>query len=331
MDIDTVWIALIALIIILYVILDGFSLGIGILFPFMQSEQERDALIDSIAPVWSANQTWLVFGGGALFVAFPMLYGVLFSALYIPLVTLLYGLIFRGVSLEFRISAARNSIWDRAFHVGSLVSVVSQGLILGGVLSGIKVTGENFSGGAFDWLNPFSTTLAAGLIAGYLLLASTYLIIKTTGSTQDRAHRIAFRAAIVVLIFQVLMIVWTPFQYPRVLIHWLTPPRVYFIWIFPTFGLAAFCGIISSLRSRWENTPFIFSSFFFFAGYLGLFFSIYPYAIPPDITFQEAAAQRDTLVFTLSGAVFILPVILSYTIYSYRVFRGKAGKDGSYH
>ncbi len=331
MDIDTVWIALIALIIILYVILDGFSLGVGILFPFMQSEQERDALIDSIAPVWSANQTWLVFGGGALFVAFPMLYGVLFSALYIPLVTLLYGLIFRGVSLEFRISAARNRIWDKAFHAGSLVSVVSQGLIVGGVLSGTKVTGENFSGGALDWLNPFSTALAAGLIAGYLLLASTYLIIKTTGSTQDGAYRIAFRAAIVVLIFQVLMIIWTPFQYPQVLIHWLTPPRVYFIWIFPTLGLAAFYGIIRSLRSRWELTPFIFSSFFFFAGYLGLFFSIYPYAIPPDITFQEAAAQRETLVFTLSGAVFILPVILGYTVYSYHVFRGKVGKERSYH
>ncbi len=331
MDIVTAWIALIALIIILYVILDGFSLGIGVLFPFMHGEQERDTLIDSVAPVWSANQTWLVFGGGALFVAFPVIYGVLFSALYIPLVTLLYGLIFRGVSLEFRISATRNSIWDRAFHAGSLVAVVSQGLIVGGVLSGTKVTGENFSGGSFDWLNPFSIALAAGLIAGYLLLASTYLIIKTTGSIQNGAYRIAFRAAFVVLIFQVLMIAWTPFQYPQVLIHWLTPPRLYFIWIFPVLGLAAFYGIISSLRSRREITPFIFSSVFFFAGYLGLFASIYPYAIPPDITFQEAAAQRETLVFTLSGAVFILPIILGYTIYSYRIFRGKVGKEGYYH
>jgi len=331
MDIVTAWIALIALIIILYVILDGFSLGIGILFPFVHGKQERDALIDSIAPVWSANQTWLVFGGGALFAAFPVIYGVLFSALYIPLFTLLYGLIFRGVSLEFRISAPRNSIWDRAFHVGSLVAVVSQGLIVGGVLSGTKVMGTNFSGGAFDWLNPFSIALASGLIAGYVLLASTYLIIRTTGAVQDGAYRKAFRAALVVLIFQVLMIVWTPFQYPRVLIHWLTPPRLYFIWIFPVLGLAAFYGIISSLRTRREITPFIFSSVFFFAGYLGLFASIYPYAIPPDITFQKAAAQRETLVFTLSGAAFILPVILAYTVYSYRVFRGKVGKEGSYH
>jgi cytochrome d ubiquinol oxidase subunit II len=331
MDIVTAWIALIALIIILYVVLDGFSLGIGLLFPFMHGEQERDTLMNSIAPVWNANQTWLVFGGGALFVAFPVVYGVLFSALYIPLVTLLYGLIFRGVSVEFRISAARNSIWDWAFHAGSLIAVVSQGLILGGVLSGTKVTGENFSGGAFDWLNPFSIALGAGLIAGYVLLASTYLIIKTTGPVQDGAYRKAFRAAVVVLIFQALMIVWTPFQYPQVLVHWLTPPRIYFIWIFPILGLAAFCGIINSLRRRRESTPFIFSSVFFFAGYLGFFASIYPYAIPPDITFQEAAAQHETLKFTLSGAVFILPVILGYTVYSYRVFRGKVGKEGFYH
>lgn len=329
MDIVTAWIALIALIIILYVILDGFSLGIGVLIPFIHGEQERDMLIDSIAPVWSANQTWLVFGGGALFVAFPVMYGVLFSALYIPLVTLLYGLIFRGVSLEFRISAARNRIWDRAFHAGSLVAVVSQGLILGGILSGTKVSGENFSGGAFDWLSPFSIALAAGLIAGYVLLASTYLIIKTAGPVQNGAYRKALRAALVVLIFQVLMIAWTPFQYPLVLTHWLTPPRFYFIWIFPVLGMASFYGIISSLRSRREIAPFIFSSVFFFAGYLGLFASIYPYAIPPEITFQEAAAQRETLLFTLSGAVFILPVILGYTVYSYRVFRGKVGKEGS--
>jgi cytochrome d ubiquinol oxidase subunit II len=331
MDIVTIWIALLGLTLILYVILDGFGLGIALLFPFTHNEEERDALMNSIAPVWDANQTWLVFGGGTLFVAFPLMYGVLFSALYIPLFALLYGLIFRGVSFEFRLHAARKYIWDSAFFLGSLVAVTAQGLILGGVLTGIKIAGGHFVGGSFDWFNPFSMAMAIGLIAGYVLLASTYLIIKTTGIIQDRAYGKAFRSSLVVLIFQILMIIWTPSYYPKVLINWLSPPRVYFIWVFPALGLLAFYGIIKSLRARREIMPFVFSVVFFFAGYLGLFASIYPYAVPPSITFYDAAAQRETLEFTLWGAAIILPVVLGYTIYSYAVFKGKVGKEGYYH
>src|SRR5574337_14605 len=222
MDMIDIWIGLLGLAVILYVILDGFSLGIGIMFPFIKSRAERDQLIESIAPVWDANQTWLVFAGGGLFVAFPVLYGALFSAMYLPLFTLLYGLIFRGVSFEFRANAKKKDVWDQAFFWGSLVAVVSQGLTLGGILTGATTREGNFAGGPFDWLTPFSVAAAIGLIAGYLLLASTYLVIKTAGPGQDRAYRHAVRSAHVVGVFQVLMIVWTPFHYPFALANWTT-------------------------------------------------------------------------------------------------------------
>jgi len=331
MNIVDIWIAVLGLTVILYVVLDGFGLGIALLFPFTRDEDERNTLMNSIAPVWDANQTWLVFGGGTMLVAFPLMYGVLCSALYIPLFALLYGLIFRGVSFEFRINAARKYIWDRAFFLGSLVAAAAQGLILGGILTGTKIAGRRFAGGTFDWLNPYSLATAVGLIAGYILLAATYLIIKTTGVIQDRAYNKAFRASVVVLLFQIVMIIWTPFHYPKVLANWLGSPRIYFIWILPPLGLLAFAGIIKSLRARHEILPFVFSVVFFFAGYLGLFASIYPDAVPPGITFYDAAAQRETLAFTLWGAAIILPVVLGYTIYSYTVFRGKVGKEGYYH
>jgi cytochrome d ubiquinol oxidase subunit II len=286
--------------------------------------------MDSIAPVWDANQTWLVFGGGALFVAFPMIYGVLLSALYIPLLTFIFGLIFRGVTFEFRANATRKGPWNMAFFLGSLVAVITQGLTLGGILSGTKVAGGHFAGGPFDWLTPFSIMVGIALIAGYILLGSTYLIIKTTGAIQDRAYGHAFRSALTVLGFQILVTIWTPFHYPSAMTNWFSPPRIYFIWTFPMLGLVAFYGLIKSLRARREILPFVSSVIFFFAGYLGLIASIYPYAVPPSITFQEAAAQQETLRFTLWGVIIVLPLVLGYTVYSYTVFSGKVGKERYY-
>jgi cytochrome d ubiquinol oxidase subunit II len=286
--------------------------------------------MESIAPVWDANQTWLVFGGGALFVAFPMIYGVLFSGLYIPLLTFIFGLIFRGVTFEFRAIATQKGPWNKAFFFGSLVAVIAQGLTLGGILSGMKVAGGQFAGGPLDWLNPFSMMVSIALIAGYILLGSTYLIIKTSGMVQERAYRCAFWAAFIVLGFQILVTLWTPFHYPSALKNWFSPPRIYFIWTFPVLGLAAFYGLIKSLKARREILPFFSSVIFYFAGYLGLIASIYPYAIPPSITFQEAAAQQETLRFTLWGVITVLPLVLGYMVYSYVVFRGKVGKE-SYH
>jgi cytochrome d ubiquinol oxidase subunit II len=330
MDLIIIWACLLGLAIILYVVLDGFSLGIALLFPTTRDEKERDILMDSIAPVWDANQTWLVFGGGALFVAFPMIYGVLFSGLYIPLLTFIFGLIFRGVTFEFRANATRKGPWNMAFFLGSLVAVIAQGLTLGGILSGTKVAGGHFAGGPFDWLTPFSIMVGIALIAGYILLGSTYLIIKTTGAIQDRAYGHAFRSALTVLGFQILVTIWTPFHYPSAMTNWFSPPRIYFIWTFPMLGLVAFYGLIKSLRARREILPFVSSVIFFFAGYLGLIASTYPYAVPPSITFQEAAAQQETLRFTLWGVIIVLPLVLGYTVYSYTVFSGKVGKERYY-
>ena len=331
MTLVTIWSCLVGLVIILYVVLDGFSLGVGLLFPTARDEGERDLLMDSIAPVWDANQTWIVFGGGALFVAFPLVYGVLFSGLYIPLLTFVFGLIFRGVAFEFRANAARKGPWNRAFFLGSLVAVMAQGLTLGGIISGIEVSENRFSGGPFDWLNPFSLTVGIALISGYILLGSTYLVMKTSGPVQDRAYRQAFWAALAVLGFQILVTFWTPVHYPSVLTHWFSSPRIYFIWTFPALGLIAFYRLVRSLKNRGEIQPFFCAVLLFLAGYLGLAASLYPYAIPPSITFQEAVAQHETLRFTLWGAILALPVVLSYTVYSYTIFRGKVGKEKYYH
>jgi len=327
----TIWSCLVGLAIILYVVLDGFSLGVALLFPTTRDEAERDLLMDSIAPVWDANQTWIVFGGGALFVAFPMVYGVLFSALYIPLLTFIFGLIFRGVAFEFRANATRKKGWNRAFFFGSLVAVLAQGLTLGGIITGVKVAEGRFAGGSFDWLTLFSATVAIALVSGYLLLGSTYLIIKTTGPVQERAYRQAFRAGMVVLGFQVLVTFWTPIHYPLVLTYWFNPPRIYFIWAFPALGLIAFYRLIKSLKDRREVEPFVCTALLFLAGYLGLAASLYPYAVPPTITFHEAVAQHETLRFTLWGAALVMPLVLAYTIYSYSVFRGKVGGEEGYH
>jgi cytochrome d ubiquinol oxidase subunit II len=331
MNLVTVWACLVALTILLYVVLDGFSLGVALLFPSAKDEEERDVMINSVAPVWDANQTWLVFGGGALLVAFPMIYGVLFSALYIPLLTFIFGLIFRGVTFEFRANATRKEPWDKSFFLGSLVAVVAQGLTLGGFLSGTKVVEGRFAGASLDWLNLFSVMVGIALIAGYILLGSTYLIIKTIGAVQERAYKQAFWSALIVLGFQILVTFWTPLHYPSVLTHWFSTPRIYFIWTFPLLGLIAFYGLIKSLKTRRESLPFLCSAALFLAGYLGLIASIYPYAIPPSITFQEASAQHETLRFTLWGVIIVLPVVLAYIVYSYAVFRGKVAKEGFYY
>ena len=331
MDLVHVWVFLVGLVVILYVILDGFSLGTGLLFPTAKNDAERDTLMNSIAPVWDVNQTWIVFGGGALFAAFPTTYAVLFSALYIPLLTFIFGLIFRGVALEFRANAHRKVVWDRAFFLGSLVAVLAQGITLGAYISGIKTTNGVFSGGAFDWLTPFSVMVGLALIAGYSLLGATYLLIKTTGPVRDRAFGQALLAALTVAGFMVIVSVWTPIHNPEIPTRWFSQPRVYFIWVFPLLGIISFYMLIQSLKKRQENAPFLFSILLFLSAYLGLEAALYPYAVLPDITVFQAAAQRETLLFTLWGVVLVLPFVLGYTIYSYWVFRGKIAESDGYH
>ena len=331
MELIHLWLGLVGLVILLYVLLDGFSLGVALLFPSARDEEERDVLMSSIAPVWDANQTWLVFGGGALFASFPVVYSVLFSALYIPLLSFIFGLIFRGVAFEFRANSPRKTFWNRAFFWGSLVAVMAQGITLGGFLTGTKVVGLHFAGNAFDWLNPFSVMVGLALICGYMLLGSTYLLIKTTGAVQERAYRQAKRTALMVAGFMVLVSIWTPFHDPAFLTRWLSAPRLYFIWMFPLLGLVAFFALLKNLRERNETKPFFCSALLFVSAYLGLLAALYPYAVPPSVTVYEAAAQRETQIFTLWGVCLVLPVVLSYTAYSYWVFRGKVQPGEGYH
>jgi cytochrome d ubiquinol oxidase subunit II len=331
MDLVIVWACLVALTIMLYVVLDGFSLGVALLFPTAKDEKERNVLMNSIGPVWDANQTWLVFGGGALFASFPVVYGVLFTALYIPLLTFVFGLIFRGVAFEFRANSARKTPWNKTFFLGSLMAVIAQGLTLGGYLSGTHVSGGHFAGGTFDWLNPFSIMVGLALVTGYILLGSTYLLIKTTGDVQERAYQQALRAAWAVFGFMIIVSIWTPLHDPTIPVRWLSAPRIYFVWSFPLLGMAAFVGLIGSLKARREILPFVCSVLLFLSAYLGLVAAIYPYAIPPSVILQQAASQKETLLFVLWGVIIILPVVLGYTIYSYAVFRGKVDAEAGYH
>ena len=330
MDLVLVWAALVALAMILYILLDGISLGVGLLFQTGEDEQERNLMMESIAPVWDANQTWLVFGGGAIFAAFPVVYGVLSSALYLPLMTFIAGLIFRGVTFEFRAHSSRKKHWNQAFFFGSLIAVLSQGLTLGGILTGIKVSGNHFAGGAFDWLNPFSIMVGIALIPGYIMLGASYLILKTAGPVQDKARRQAFWSGMAVLGFMAIVTVWTPFHYPLVWTNWFSAPRIYFVWMFPLLGLGSAFLLMKSLKNRGEMEPLLASIGLFLSGYFGLATSMYPYAIPPAVTLYGAAAQPETMRFTLWGAVVVLPMVMAYIIYSYSVFRGKVSHEGYY-
>ncbi len=325
-----VWAGLVGFAMVLYVLLDGISLGVGLFFPGAADDGERTTLMDSIAPVWDANQTWLVFGGAAIFAAFPVLYSVLATALYVPLMTFIMGLIFRGVTFEFRAEARRKRPWDRAFFWGSLVAVLSQGIMLGTILTGIKVSGGEFSGSPMDWLNPFSVMVGIALIPGYIMLASCYLIIKTTGSVQQRAYGYAAWSTLAVLFFMAVVTIWTPSRYPLVWKHWFAPPRIYFVWCFPVFGVFCAYKLVKSLKAVRENAPLVYAVGLFLSGYFGLMTSLYPYVIPPVITIWDAAAQAETLLFILAGAIVVLPVVGAYVFYSYFVFRGKVGREGYY-
>ena len=331
MDLIHLWLMLVGIVVILYVVLDGFSLGVGMLFAFSQDEHQRDAMMNSIAPVWDANQTWIVFGGGALFAVFPTIYTVLFSALYIPLFTFLFGLIFRGVAFEFRANTTNKTKWNRAFFIGSVVAAFAQGVTLGAYISGIKVTNGFFSGGAFDWLTPFNILVGLALMAGYTLLGACWLIMKTEGPLQAIAIVKAKQAAWAVAAFMIVVSVWTPVQHPGFIERWFSTPRIYFIWIFPIIGVSALIFLFKSLNAQKERLPFFSSLGLFLSAYLGLQSGLYPYAVLPHITITQAAAQHQTQVFTLWGVAFILPLVLGYNIYCYWVFRGKVQDDTAYH
>ncbi len=191
-DLPLLWAAIIVVGVVMYVLLDGFDLGVGILFPFLPTDQDRDLAMNSVAPIWDGNETWLVLGGAGLFAAFPLAYAVILPGTYLPLIIMLLGLIFRGVAFEFRFKAHhRRHLWDKAFHYGSLAATIAQGMVLGAFIQGFEVENRQFAGGMFDWLTPFSLLTGAALISGYALLGATWLIMKTERELQERCYRLA--------------------------------------------------------------------------------------------------------------------------------------------
>jgi cytochrome d ubiquinol oxidase subunit II len=329
-----IWAVLIAVAVFAYVVLDGFDLGVGILFPAVHGRTERDLMVNSVAPVWDGNETWLVLGGGGLFAVFPLAYGILLSALYIPLTIMLLALVFRGVAFEMRFRARNDREqrrWDLAFMGGSYVAAFAQGIALGAFVQGVKVTGRAYGGGWWDWLTPFSLMTGAALVAGYGLLGACWLIWKTQGDLQDRFRRLAARLAWATLAFigavsLAMLFLSTPFRD-----RWLTLPRALGAALVPLVLVALAWLFFTALKQRRELAPFLYALGFFLLAYVGLAVSLWPMMVPASVTIQAAAAPPATQAFLLWGASVLLPIVLIYTGYVYWLFRGKVHADVGYH
>jgi cytochrome d ubiquinol oxidase subunit II len=333
-DLPVLWALIIGFGLMMYVVMDGFDLGIGILLPFVPSIEDRDTMVNTVAPVWDGNETWLVLGGASLLAAFPLAYAVLLSALYIPLVLMLTGLIWRGVAFEFRFKAdaAHRPFWDKAFAWGSYVATIAQGVSLGAFINGFKVTGPSYQGGAFDWLTPFSLFTGIALLAAYALLGSTWLILKTEGSLQQRMITLTRPITLAVLIGIGMVSVWTPLTHVGIAARWFSFPDLFFFAPVPLLVLVAAWAMLRVLNGAPNAAPFCLALLLLFLGYSGLAISLWPNIIPPNISIREAAAPPQSMGFALVGALFIIPFILGYTAWSYFVFRGKVkAGGGGYH
>jgi cytochrome d ubiquinol oxidase subunit II len=322
----------IGLAVAMYVVLDGFDLGIGILFPYFPSETERDQLMNSIAPFWDGNETWLVLGGTALFVSFPLAYAVILPAVYLPVIFMLLGLVFRGVAFEFRwVAKPHHRRWDVAFALGSSVAGFAQGLILGGVLSGIPVAGGAFAGGAFSWLNPFSLMCGCALMVGYALIGACWIAMKTSAAAEERARRQARVLLGAFIFFIVLVSIWTPLEFARVAQRWFSWPNILYLSPVPAITAALAITCWRALPGRHPTLAFYSAVGLFVVAFVGLLISTLPYLVPPVITLWQAAAAPRSQAFMLSGMAIMIPVILGYTVFVYRTFRGKVRPGEGYH
>ncbi|MDB5796355.1 MAG: cydB [Paucimonas sp.] len=327
-----IWAAVIGLAVAMYIVLDGFDLGLGILFPFFPDELQRDTMMSSVAPFWDGNETWLVLGGVGLLVAFPLAYAIIMPALYLPLVVMLLALIFRGVSFEFRhVAKPHHRSWDRAFAAGSTIAAFAQGLVLGGLLQEIRVVDQRFAGGVLDWLTPFSILCGLGLVAGYALLGATWLVLKTEGETEERARELAPRLLLLLLLFIAAVSIWTPWQLPRIFQRWFSFPHVVFLAPLPLLTALLAFGCWKALKRRARLAPFACATGLFLLAYLGLVASNLPWLVPPSITVWQAAADPSSQLFMLVGTAILLPLILMYTVMVFWVFRARVGHGENYH
>ena len=330
-DLTVTWALIIVFAVFVYVVMDGFDLGIGILFPTFAVGRDRDTAMNSIAPVWDGNETWLVLGGGGLLAAFPLAYGVILSALYAPIVAMLLALVFRGVAFEFRWrDPSHRLFWDVAFTAGSLIAALCQGVVLGALLQGIAVSGRTYAGGWWDWLTPFTALTGVSVVTAYALLGATWLILKSEGDLQLQATRTAWwlggatLAAIAVVSLATLFLKGAYFD------RWLKYPNILAVAPIPILVASAAYAFIKSLKAGRELAPFLLTLFVFLLCFVGLGISVYPYVVPGAVTIWDAATDRSSQIFMLSGTGLIMPLILIYTGWAYWVFRGKVNAEG-YH
>ncbi len=328
-----IWLFIIGFFLLYYAIADGFDLGVGILSLFARDESERGLMMTTLESIWHDNQTWLVLLGGMLFGAFPLFYGILLSSLYIPILAMLFGLILRGVAFEFRENAQQKQVWSMAFGLGSLIATLAQGFALGGLLGGLAIDNGCFAGGVWDWLNPFSFLITAGVLFGYVMLGSNYLILKTSNDIQKKSFRYAWIASIITMLVSVVVHFSVIDKYPHAAHKWITirATGAYGITAFPLLALAASAMLLRSLWKKREVAPLIWNALLILLSFAGLSVSLYPVMIPnlvsADVTVQAAAASPRTLLFMLVVTAILLPIILTYTYFKHRIFRGKVREE----
>jgi len=332
-DLALIWAVIILFGVLMYVIMDGFDLGIGILYPFIRDDHDRDIMMNTVAPVWDGNETWLVLGGAGLLAAFPLAYAVVLHAFMLPLIFMLLGLIFRGVAFEFRFKSGPEGKhwWDKAFIFGSVSATFFQGMVLGAYMDGLPVVNRIYAGGVLDWITPFSIFAGVGLVIAYALLGCTWLIFKTEGQLYNRMCALARPLVLALLAVIVIISIWTPLAHPAIAERWFSFPNI--LWFSPVPLLVALTTywLLKLLDRRPHGGPFVLTLFLVFLGYSGLGISMWPNIIPPDITIWDASGPPQSQGFALVGALFIIPIILMYTAWAYYVFRGKVRHGEGYH
>jgi cytochrome d ubiquinol oxidase subunit II len=331
-DLTLIWAGIIAFAVFMYVLMDGFDLGVGILFPYAPEHRDRDVMMNSVAPFWDGNETWLVLGGGGLLAAFPLAYAIILPALYLPLLIMLIALIFRGVAFEFRFKAnTSRHLWDKSFHYGSLLATFAQGVALGAFIQGFETSGRDYVGGHFAWASVFSVITGVGLVAGYALLGAGWLILKTEGELQDWAYRVAKPLLIAVMIFIAIVSLATPLAEHDIARRWFSWPNIAYLSPVPLITALLALGIWRALIRRQEKRPFVLTMGLFVLSYLGLAISVWPKVVPPNITIWQAAAAPESQIFMLVGAAILIPIMLAYIAYNYWIFRGKVRAGEGYH
>lgn len=332
-DLALIWAIIILFGVMMYVIMDGFDLGIGILYPFFKGKDERDVMMNTVAPVWDGNETWLVLGGAGLLAAFPLAYAVVLSAFYMPLILMLLGLIFRGVAFEFRFKASdeRRHLWDRAFIGGSVAATFFQGVTLGAFIDGVEVVDRAYAGGPIDWLTPFAMFTGAALVVAYALLGCTWLIFKTEGDLQTKMIRLARPLTWALLAVIAVVSVWSPLIHPAIAERWFSMPNMVLFSPVPILVMLTVWQLLRCLRDDPHAGPFVLTLGLVFLGYSGLGISVWPNIIPPDISIWEASGPPQSQGFALVGTLLIVPLVLMYTAWAYYIFRGKVRVGEGYH